>query len=366
VRLPFLSSYRTLNVVNLFEAALRHNLNSYRELMPDKAICPVLKSNAYGHGLVEVARVLDEAVPEFLVVDSLYEAYELKKVGIKSKVLILGYTFEENLKGRRLPFHFACTSVEMAKVLIEMGASLHLKIDTGMNRMGFNVDELQEVLPLLRKMGANVVGVMTHLAEADMEAGDEFTRQQADLFEEAVKQVRDAGFDPQWIHAGQTAGSLKLNDDRFNMVRLGLGLYGISLSEELNLRPVMEVRSTVVEVRDLLLGDKVSYGGTFVADRKMKIAVVPFGYYEGLPWNLSSTGCFNVGGVICPIVGRVCMNYTMVDVSMVPGVAVGDPVVVYSAERGEANSIQEMARLAKTIPYELMVRVAESVRREVV
>lgn len=367
--------YRTLNTVRVSAEALRHNLNLYRTLFPGKAICPVLKANAYGHGLVEVGRILEG---EFLIVDSLYEAYALRKARIRSPILVLGYTFPENLRGRRLPFHFAISDFESARVLANQGAKLHLKVDTGMNRMGFTVEELPRVLEELKRAKAEVLGVLTHLADADNSENNAFTIEQMKVFKEAVDRVRSAGFLPQWIHAGQTAGAFVQQDflaqsgDFVNTIRLGIGLYGISPFEDAggaasplrDLKPAMEVVSTVVGIRHLKAGDRVSYNGTFTADRAMTLAVVPFGYYEGLPRALSNRGCMRIKGVVCPIVGRVCMNYTMVDASVVPGLALGDEVEVYSNDPEAPNSIAALAKLAGTIPYELMVRVAESIRRE--
>ncbi len=372
--------YRTLNTVRVSAQALRHNWDLYRAFFSGKAICSVLKSNAYGHGLVEVARVLEGAgskgkfPKEIFLVDSLFEAYSLKSVGIRSPILILGYTLGENLKGRRLPFHCAVSDLESARVLARQGVSLHIKVDTGMNRMGFSLAELPRVLAELKAMKAKVAGVLTHLADADNLNGDSYTMAQLARFKEAVALVRDAGFTPQWIHTGQ---SKVLQNSEFgdfvNMIRLGIGLYGIS-SWVGDLNPAMQVMSTVVGLRRLKAGDRVSYNGTFTADRAMTLAVVPFGYYEGLPWALSNKGCMRVlrGGdgdalaAVCPIVGRVCMNYTMIDVSAVAGVKIGDSVEVYSNDPLAPNSISAMAKLAGTIPYELMVRIAESVRREVV
>lgn len=380
--------YRTLNTVRVSGDALLHNLNLYRQFFPGKAICPVLKANAYGHGLVEVGRIANDELRstnggQFLIVDSLYEAYALHKARIKSPILVLGYTFSENLRGRRLPFHFAVSDLESAKVLARQGAKLHLKVDTGMNRMGFAMEELPRVLKELKNLGAEVAGVLTHLADADhLDGGDglSYTIQQLGKFKKAVELVKGAGFNPQWIHAGQTAGAFAQQDflaqhgDFVNTIRLGIGLYGISPLEGTDgassllsdLRPAMEVVSTVVGIRHLKPGDRVSYSGTFTADRAMTLAVVPFGYYEGLPRALSNVGCMRIKGVVCPMMGRVCMNYTMVDASVVPGLALGDEVEVYSKDPAAPNSIAALAKLAGTIPYELMVRVAESVRREVV
>ena len=372
MRIPFKGKYRTLNKVMISAKALRHNLALYREIAPGKMVCPVLKANAYGHGLVEVARVLDSEKPEFFVVDSLHEAYQLKKAGIKSKILILGYTFPENLLRKKLPFHFAVSDLGTAKALSKYKAKVHLKNDTGMNRMGFAMADLPQVLEEFKKLKVEVVGVLSHLADADNVHDASYTKQQFKKFEEAAGMVREAGFDPKYVHIEQSAGTLHEGD--FNMVRLGLGLYGVSPFEENDMRaqkleklkPMMQLESTLVGVRELKKGDRVSYSCTFTADRDMKIGMVPVGYYEALPWSLSNKGVLEVKGVLCPIVGRICMNYTMVDLTGVEEPQIGDKVVVYAADGAAKNSIANMAKLAGCIPYELLTRVIEGMRREVV
>ncbi len=372
MRIPFKGKYRTLNKVVISAQALRHNLALYRELAPGKQVCPVLKANAYGHGLTEVARSLDSEKPEFFVVDSLHEAYALKKAGIKSKILILGYTFPENLLRKKLPFHFAVSDLGTAEALSKYRAKVHLKIDTGMNRMGFSLEDLPQVLERFKELKVEVVGVLSHLADADNAHDASYTKQQFKRFDEAVTMVREAGFEPQYMHIEQSAGILHEGD--FNMVRLGLGLYGVSPFEEHdmraqkinNLQPVMQLESTLVGIRELKKGDRVSYSCTFEADRNMKIGMVPVGYYEGLPWSLSNKGVLEVKGVLCPIVGRICMNYTMVDLTGVEEPEIGDKIVVYAADEASKNSIANMAKLAGLIPYELLVRVVAGMRREVI
>ncbi|MBT5016530.1 alanine racemase [Candidatus Peregrinibacteria bacterium] len=372
MRIPFKGKYRTLNTVKISAQSLRLNLALYRELAPEKMVCPVLKANAYGHGLTEVAKALDPEKPEFFVVDSLHEAYQLKKAGIKSKILILGYTFPENLLRKKLPFHFAVSDLGTAKALSKYKAKVHLKIDTGMNRMGFSVENLPQVLEKFKELKVEVVGVLSHLADADNAHDVSYTKQQFKKFEEAVQMVRTAGFEPEYVHIEQSAGALY--EGGFNMVRLGLGLYGVSPFADNDMRaqdleklqPVMQLESTLAGIRDLVKGDRVSYSCTFAASRDMKIGMVPVGYYEALPWSLSNKGVLEVKGVLCPIVGRVCMNYTMVDLTGVEDPEIGDKVVVYAAESGAKNSIANMAKLAGCIPYELLTRVIQGMRREVV
>lgn len=360
----FKRSYRTLNEVRVSRGVLLHNLAFYRGSVPGVEVAPVLKANAYGHGLEQVARVFDSEGAPFLCVDSLFEAYRLRDARIKTPVLILGPTFPENVRGRRLPFEFAVADLASAEALAGRGARVHLKIDTGMNRLGFSLQELPQVLARLQRLPLTVTGVFTHLADADNLVDDAYTHQQIDVFERAVALVREAGFSPRWIHASSSAGAFKVRSSFLNLIRLGIGLYGVSPLAEI--RPALEVWSTVVGVRTLAAGESVGYGCTFTADRAMRVGVIPFGYYEGLPRALSNKGVLRVNGVSCPIVGRVCMNYTMIDVSNVVDPKIGDAVQVVSSDPSACNSMAALAKAADTIPYELLVRLAESVRRVVV
>lgn len=368
----FGGKYRTLNTIRIHGKSLHHNLNFFRKQWAGKAICPVLKANAYGHGLVPTATLLEEEQPEFLIVDSLYEAYELQKAHIGTPILILGYTFPENLTRKKLPFHFAVAEQETLETLSKQKASIHLKIDTGMNRMGFSLEELPAVLKRLIELPLKVEGVFTHLADVENLKDPSYTLQQLKRFREALDLIHRAGFKPKWKHAGGASGGALTHElEDMNMMRLGLSLYGVSPlaftdaqhARVKGLQPVMEVVSTLVGIRSLQTGDKVSYNGTFTAKKTMTVGNIPFGYYEGLPRSLSNKGSVEVQGVQCPIVGRICMNYTTIDLTGV-NAEIGDPVTVYSKNPNDPNSFQAVAEQVGTIPYELMVRLAQSIRRE--
>lgn len=350
--------FRTLNTIEIDPEALIHNVRLYQSLRPDLSICPVLKSNAYGHGLTLVAEILDPLRLDYLIVDSIYEAYQLKDAKIKTPVLILGHTHPENFH-RKLPFHFTAFDEASLRLHAHWGHPLHIEVDTGMSRMGFPLDELPQTLRLVKEIKANLVGLFSHLATADEESED-YLKFQESQFEEALKMTRAAGFNPQFVHLGNSAGSLKSKIDGLSMGRLGVSLYGIGSLE--GLRPVAEVRSTIVAIRELKGGESISYGCTYKADRPMKIAVVPFGYYEGLPRSLGNKGHMEVQGQDRPIVGRVCMNHTMIDVTGLD-LKVGDEVKVYSRVPGSQASFEAQSKKADTISYELMVRLSESVRR---
>jgi alanine racemase len=348
--------YKTLNTVRINAEALKNNLKLYQRLLPNQAICPVIKSNAYGHGLTTVAKILDSQNLEFLVVDSLYEAYELKKVRIKTPILILGYTFPENLK-KGLPFHFAASDLETAKHLAKLGLKTHLEVDTGMARTGFPLENLRETLNQLKDL--NLVGLFSHFADADNPADPSYTNEQSKRFRKAIKLTHEAGFSPKYIHLSNSAGALKAEVPGLNMARIGISLYGASPLEEepqlKGLKPVMEVVSTITATRELKAGQSVSYNCTFTAKKDMRIGVIPFGYYEGIPRSLSN---------VPPFLGRICMNHTIIDLTD-SDLQIGDEFTVYSANPNKENSFRNLAQKAQTIPYELMTGIAESIRRTV-
>ena len=365
----FRRTYRTLNTVFVSQEALRNNYNLYKTLLPGIHVCPVLKSNAYGHGIQEVAKIISKENPSFLVVDSLYEAYEIEKTKVKIPILVMGYTHPENLLKKKLPFHFTACDLETAAVLAKMKVGTHIEIDTGMRRMGFSMDELANALKSMKKMDLKLVGVFTHLADAD-NADTSYTDSQCKKFQQALAMIHEAGFNPEWIHVGNSAGSLKTKMPELNMIRLGISLYGISPLDETdsdiknmeNLKPALTLESTLIATRSLKRGDKVSYGCTFEAPHDMKIGVIPFGYYEGMPRDLSNKGCVVIARKICPIVGRVCMNHTMIDLTKSTA-KIGDTVIVYGGDRSKPNSFYQLAKKSGTISYELMVRLAASIRR---
>lgn len=356
--------YRNLNTLHVFKEALLHNLNVYQKENPGSAICPVLKSNAYGHGLLQVAKALDAAACSFFIVDSLYEAYELKKARIKTPILIIGANFPENLRGRRLPFHFAAYNKESVTCLAEIKVPVHIKIDTGFNRLGFHLDELDEAIQHWKSIGLHIEGIYTHFADADNPDSFRKTEDQLALFELALMKIRAAGFNPRWIHASNSAGGIRVKNLDFNMIRLGIGLYGIPPFEtQKELKPAMELESTLVSIKEIKKGESVGYSETFIAERDMRLGVIPVGYYEALPRSLSNKGFLEIRGQLCPIVGRVCMNMTMFDLSAVPEAKLFDPVTVYSRNAEQKNSVAAQSKIAEMIPYELLVHISESVAR---
>ncbi len=338
-------------MIQISASALVNNLNIYQKLAPEQAVCPVLKSNAYGHGLELVAKVLEKENPPFFIVDSLYEAQKLQKTGIRVPILILGYTFPENLKGRSYPFHFTVTDLEMAGVLAKLKVPVHIEVDTGMARMGFSMEELPKALIEMKEMGLNLEGIFTHFADADNPDDLSFTNKQIEKFQRAIRLTKEAGFEPKWIHANNSAGASVTDIPELNMMRLGIGLYGfpqVQDSRVNGLKTAINIKSTIIATRQLKKGDKVSYGCTFEAPRDMRIGTLPFGYYEGLPRSLSNKE---------PFLGRICMNHSIIEIDQ--ATKIGDQVDLY-------KDIADSASKSGTITYELLARLSESVRREVV
>lgn len=355
--------------VTLSRKNLIHNLEAFSKLVTPSKVAPVLKSNAYGHGLFEVAEML-KGRPElaFFAVDSYYEARVLRTKGIDAPILVVGYTRGETIA--KSPFrHVAFTigSLDELRDAAErrVGAPLHIKIDTGMHRQGITPKEFSEAIeitaahPQLR-----VEGLCSHLADAD---GDDpaYTEEQIAIWNGIVTEWKKHIPNTTVFHLSATKGVPFVSKINANVVRVGIGLYGISKRPEA-LRPVLEMRTLVTALRTIPKGDHVGYNCTFTAQRETKVATIPVGYYEGIDRRLSNKGFVIVKGVTCPIIGRVSMNMTTVDVTDVPDVAEGDEVEVISTKPEAQNSVTHMAELCDTIPYDILVHIPPTLRRRVV
>ncbi len=358
-------SYKPLNVVEVFQKNL---LSNYEYLQSfGLKVAPVLKSNAYGHGLVEVAKILDKKSPPFFCVDSLYEAYELLKAGIKTKILIMGYVDPESLITKRLPFSFTLYTLEQMKVLskYQPQSPVHIFVDSGMHREGFQLDILQKVTEELHKNRLKIEGIMSHFAEAEKPFKRQ-TKKQIDVFKAALQTTTRLNVFPEFVHFSNTSGTITIKElgGIGNVARCGLGLYGIDPDgKNKKLLPALQLKSTVAQLKEISKGEYVGYGFTYRTDMKRKIAILPLGYNDGLDRRLSNSGFVYIDEIACPIVGRVSMNITTVDVTKCRNVKVGDEAIVFSRKTDDRNSIQNAAKAAKTIPYDLLVHLNFSTRR---
>lgn len=363
----FKKEYFTLNKIEISKDNLVDNYQYLSSLNRKVKIAPVLKSNGYGHGITEVAKILDTKKCPFFCVDSLYEAYELIKAKIKTPILIMGYTDPENFKAKKLPFSYAVFDIELARILnkYQSGCNVHIFVDTGMNREGVPLAKLPKFLKEIKKLeNIKIEGLMSHLASAD-DSKDSLNKIQINNFKKAQEILKREGIKPKWIHLQNSDGlALHLEGVNVNMARAGLALNGISKNQ--NLKPVLSLKSKIIQVKNLQKGDRVGYDGTFIAKKPMTFGVLPLGYYDGVDRRLSNKGFVKVGGTYCPIIGKVSMNITTIDLSPIYNTFVGQEVIVYSNNPEDKNSIENTAKICQTIPYTLLVHLAESIKRIII
>jgi len=368
--------YQPLNRIELNSSAVLANIRLMQQQHPGQHIMPVLKANAYGHGLEEMAEILNAVSCDYLIVDGYFEAAKIRYFS-KHRILVLGYIKPENvnlLDIKRCSFVVQDIAGLEAFGHLHQPVRIHMELNTGMNRLGLQPNEVDQYLSTLKKYhNLELEGIMTHLADADNAVDDNFTEQQVIVFDKQVEYIKSQGFQPNLIHIAQTAGSTKAHSHYANGLRLGIGLYGINplqprdphYSQLIGLQPVLDLKSTIIKTIDLKLGDRVSYNGIFTANEKTRIAVLPLGYYEGIPRELSNTGYVTQGGQILPIVGRVCMNHTMVDLAG-SNLKVGDEVTVISANPADPNSVTGLNANFKMFPYSLLTGLSSSIRRVIV
>jgi len=365
------SPYQPLIEIMLSKHRLQGNLRVFQNQHPGVDVAPVLKSNAYGHGIIEVAQMLKDSAVPFFIVDSLYEAQVLRCHGIKTPLLIIGYTSVQNIRQNRLPnISFAITSLtelERLPSVLDRACTMHIKIDTGMHRQGIMIEEISAAIELVkRNRHLFLEGICSHLADADSQDTG-FTHQQIRVWKDVVQHIRQVIPSIRYIHLSNSAGAEICSADVANVMRVGLSLYGIhpTKNSRMNLQPVLEMKTILSSFKNMMPGDRVGYNMTYTASRPMKIATIPVGYFEGVDRRLSNQGVVMVKGIPCPIIGRVSMNITSIDVSQISDLAVGDPVTVIGNDPDAPNSVEHMARLCQTIPYEILVHIPQHLRRTV-
>lgn len=360
---------KVLNTVALSKPSLIFNFRYFKKQHPQSAICPVLKSNAYGHGLVEIAKILDAEKPVYFIVDSFYESLELRKAGIKTPRLIIGYTLPENYK--YMSFKRNAITVMDKETIDALGSlkkriKVHLKVDTGMHRQGVPYEKALEMIKLIKTYKKlELEGICTHLADADNPKDDKFTKQQVKIFKKVITDAKRAGITFRYSHVSATSGASKIHDKDFNLIRIGLGLYGSSPFVK-SLKPVLTFKSTIIAIKELKKGDCVSYGCTYRAPKDMKIGIIPAGYYEGIDRGLSNKGYIYYKNKPCKILGRACMNLTMIDLTGIKNPHKFDSVEVIGNNVSAKNSAEWMAKAAGTIPYVIWTHIAPTIRRVIV
>ncbi|MBM3188900.1 MAG: alanine racemase, partial [Chloroflexi bacterium] len=357
--------------------ALAHNVGRIVGLVgPDVAVMAVLKADGYGHGAIKVARTALNNGVRWLGVACLGEAIALRRAGIAAPILILGYT--PPWQAREAVLHEAVCTVfsrpvaeALSRAAADLGriARVHVKVDTGMGRFGLLPEQ---ALPFVQDIqglrGLAVDGIFSHLASAD-ELDLTYTRWQLERFEGVLQELRLAGLLPHHVHIANSAAVLRLPESHYNMVRVGLVLYGLNPSEDspcpADFCPALAFKCQVAQVKALDTGSYVSYGRTFRTERPSRIAVIPVGYADGFRRAPYHWGYVLVRGQRAPIVGRVCMDQTMIDVTDIPGVRDGDEVVLIGSQGGERITVDDVARRLGTINYEVVSEILARVPRVV-
>jgi alanine racemase len=355
--------------------ALAYNLSQFRGLLsPGCDVLPVVKANAYGHGASETAQALIRLGIARLAVFSTEEGIALRQAGINVSVVILGPVFREQVEDL---FAYQLTPVvsdpSLLTVLAQAAASrtdpypIHLKIETGMGRLGLTQDELETLISSHRfPSSLQLEGLMSHLADSDG-LTPEATEEQISRFNKAMKVVVQGGFRVPLIHMSNSGGAVRFPSAHFSLVRPGIILYGYhtlpSTVTVPDLKPVLSLKTCIAQLRTIQPGETVSYNRTFTAKRLTRIAILPIGYADGLSRHLSNRGHVLIQGHRAPLVGLVCMDMVMVDVTTIPGAAVGDEVVLIGQQENERITAREIAEWAGTIPYEVLCAISPRIPR---
>lgn len=355
--------------------ALAENVRALKRHVGESVeIFAVVKANAYGHGSAQVAKVALEAGATRLAVHRAIEGVELRKAGVEAPILVMGYTPPD---GANLVVAWRLTpslmTLEFARVLSARASAaavltpVHVKIDTGMSRYGLMPEEAPQFLQALRQLpGIYLEGVFTHFATADW-SDQSHTRQQLEVFKEVLAALHRAGIQPQVVHAANSAATMRLPEAHFNAVRPGIAMYGLEPSGEWRpvfpLKPVLKLKSRVSRVRWLPPGSSVSYGRTYITNRPTLAALVPVGYGDGYHRILSNRGAVLIRGKRAPLIGRICMDQFVVDVTSIEGVQQDDEVVLIGSQGQEMIGAEEVAALAETINYEITTSLLPRVVR---
>jgi alanine racemase len=356
-------------------AALQHNFRQARRQAGDDCeLLAVVKADAYGHGADRVAPALQQAGADLFGVAMVEEGVELRQAGVSRPILVLGGVYPgqetELLAHELVPVVFEMETARRLNALALAGSrrlSYHLKLDSGMGRLGFRVEELPATLAALAELPGLVMdGLISHLAVAD-DPTHPFTTKQASLFREALSLVRAAGFTPRHIHLSNSAALFSRQFPECNLVRPGIVLYGglpaPDFAERLDLRPVMSFRTAVAQLKEVPAGTGVSYGHRFVAGRSTRLAAIPVGYADGYSRQLSNVGEVLIRGRRARVAGTVCMDWTLIDVTDIPQVEVGDEVTLLGSENGQSITAEEWAQRIDTINYEVFCQVSKRVPR---
>lgn len=358
--------------------AIAHNMDAMRRNIDETTkIIAVIKTDGYGHGALPIARMLEAY--EYIwgyATATLDEAVQLRKGGIRKPILVLGCIFPDQF-AEMIEYEIRMTVYqeerirELSDLAVQMGkqAWIHIKLETGMSRLGFaptkeSVEEIKRVCAL---PNITAEGVFTHFAKAD-ETDKAYTKMRLETFDRMVEEIEAAGVEIPYHHCSNSAGIIDIRRANKDLVRAGIAIYGLYPSEEVSkeaveLHPALSLISHIEYVKTIEAGTAVSYGGTFVAARKMRIATIPVGYGDGYPRSLSNKAYVLIHGKKAPIVGRVCMDQFMVDVTDIPEASFGDRVVLIGTDGDETITVEMLSQIADRFNYEFICDLGKRIPR---
>ena len=361
--------------IEIDRSAIKHNYDTFRSLLGSKTkLMAVVKSNAYGHDLVQFSLEMQNLGADFFAVDEAREAFALQDAGISKPILILGYIEEDLLEDvitKGVSFIVSnFTTLERAIAKKHLGPKIHVDVDTGLGRLGFLEKDMQKLISILKEENLIVEGLYTHYSYAESPSHNYYTDMQTDCFDRWISAFHKNGFDP-IKHSSAASGCILGEKYHFDMVRIGIGLYGHWGSRELRdwadgkieLRQAMTWKTVIAEVKEKPKGSFLGYDLKKCLERDSVIATIPVGYWQGLTGIMTNAGEVLVRGKRAPIYGRVSMDMTIIDITDIPGVEIGDEVVIVGAQGDDSISTDELKYRLEMINYEFVTRINAQIPR---
>ncbi len=366
--------------IEINKKAIAYNYRLFRSLISVKTkLMGVVKSNAYGHNLIEFSQELEKLGTDYLAVDSIVEGLALRKEGIKIPILILGYILPEMIEKAAINNIDITISnfdyfTKIKKLNLKKPVHVHIKVDSGMRRHGFYTKDIKKVIiqsKILEKLGKiKIVGLYTHFASAKNPAFPIETKKQIEIFNEWSKSFKEQKINV-ILHASATSGTLLFPEAHFDMVRIGIGLYGLWPSQEtkmfcqnkFSLKPVLVWKTIIGEIKNVEAEDKIGYDFTEKLNKKSKIAIIPIGYWHGYPRALSSIGQVLIKGEKAKVVGRICMDILMIDITSIKDVKIGDEVTIIGPSGNNEITVDNLATLLEASSYEFITRINPLIKK---
>jgi len=374
-----------LTWVEISRDALKNNINELRKVIgPNTILCPCVKANAYGHGLIESSKIFLESDADWLGVNSLYEARALRDSGIKCPIYVLGYVSLDQLEEAiNLELRIVVYNIETIKKLSKIAKKnkvipkIHIKIETGNNRQGVLIPDLLKFANLALSNNLEIEGLTTHFANIEDTTDHSYAMQQISKFSYAISILEKAGINIPIMHCANSAATMLFKGVKLNMVRPGIACYGMwpsnetfvsvikETKKEINLMPAFTWKSKIAQIKEIDTGEYIGYGCSYKTSHKTKLAIIPVGYYDG--YDRCVNGAFVlINGFRAPIRGRVCMNIIMAEISDIPSAKLEDEVILIGRQGKNEVTAEELAEKIGTINYEVVSRINPLIPRKVV